>query len=481
MTDSMNLVGRLRAFEAGKAIRAASHLQVAIQPHALVISPLGMAGEDTTIHAIAIGPIGGPPQIRVVPDPRVRDEHYALITWLGEIVERYFQQRRTCGEFPQIWVSSGGSAGHLDILADRLRFTRDAPAIKRTGELLTYVTERMPIVGQQALLTATGALSAHYCTGQQEGEDEHLGVFLAWLDPPHDIDIRLAVERAERQVMGAKTDPEFDRNTLQPLLNAYNRTRKGGGTGAELKRRARAIEAQLCPIVQNIFAAVQRALGHLQGQFPAASILADLERCEAEAFASFMQARDNGYPLPYRDKPKAGAFKISERELAVQNTERGALYGDQVAQAKARLDGNIITGICGNVTATKTRTGKSLRRFDLKTQQSNLHLRRGDELALLRDARLRCVVEDVQRLGAVTRISFLVAAGMRCVGVPPLGSEIDLAPPPPDWFQLVRMRTKMAARLAETPWTHTEAAPPEQPAPTVARPSDLLAAVEMLR
>src|SRR5437763_1878929 len=100
MTDPIKLVGRLRAFEAGRAVRAASHLQVAIQPHALVICPLAMAGEDTTIHAIAIGPIGSPPQIRVVPDPRVRDEHYALIGWMGDIVERYFQERRLASEFP---------------------------------------------------------------------------------------------------------------------------------------------------------------------------------------------------------------------------------------------------------------------------------------------------------------------------------------------------------------------------------------------
>ncbi|MBL8806183.1 MAG: hypothetical protein JNN22_04985 [Rhodospirillales bacterium] len=480
MSDPIRLIGRLRAFEARRAIRVASHLQVSIEPHALVVCPLAMAGEDTTIHAVAIGGIGMPPQIRVVPDPRVRDEHYALIEWMGGVIESYYQERRRLGEFPQIWVSSGAAAGHLDILADRLRFTRNAPVVKRTGDLLTYVTERMPVAGQQALMTATGALSAHYCTGQQEGEDEHLGVFLTWLDPPAGIEIWRAIEIAERQIMGVKTDPEFDRTDLQPLLKAYNFARKTG-EAAQIRRRADAIEAHLAPLVGDIYASVQRALGFLQGRFPPAPVLAELVRCEAKEFFNFMNSRDNDYPLPYRDSPKAAAFKISERELAIQNTERGAIYGDRLAQARAQLSGKIVTGVCGGATITKTGPRKFDHRFYIDTAQTNLHVRRGDTLALLRDPRLLCIVEDVNRIGAVTRVSFLVDDGMRAVGMPPNGASVDLAPPPPDWFWLSRMRGKMASRLATPPWTHVQAPPPAQPDTTNIRPHRLLDAVENLR
>ena len=55
MADLMELIGRLRAHQDGRAICAATHRQVTIAPHALVIAPLAMAGEDTAIHAIAIG------------------------------------------------------------------------------------------------------------------------------------------------------------------------------------------------------------------------------------------------------------------------------------------------------------------------------------------------------------------------------------------------------------------------------------------
>ncbi len=478
--DLMELVGRLRAFQAGRAVRAATHRQVTIEAHALVIAPLAMAGEDTTIHAIAIGSVGGPPTIRVVPDPRVRDEHYELIAWMGTLIERYYAICRDNGDHPQIWVSSEAAAGHLDILADRLRFTRDAPAIKRTGELLTYVTERRPVSGQQALMTATGALAAHYCTGQQEGEDEHLGTFLTWLDPPAGVPITRAVELAEREVMGVKTDPEFDRRDLQPLLSAYNTARKNGATPIELKRRAAAIETKLSPIVQSIYEAAQRAIGYLR-DFPPAGILSDLAQRECEEFEGFMNARDNDMPLPYRDSAKAGAFKISEREFAASNLEQGSLYGDDMALARARLDGTVLAGRLTNHTQVKV-PRKTIHRFDVETVQTNLHLRNGDELALIADPRMRCVVEAVRRDGATTTVSFLVIKGMNAPGVPADGTAIDIGPPPPDWGQLWRNRKQMATRLRVTPWTHARGDLPAALAGTeIAEPNDLVAAVEALR
>jgi hypothetical protein len=480
MSDIMDLIGRLRAYRNGRAVRSATHCQVTIADHAMVIAPLAMAGEDTTIHAIAIGRVGGRPQIRVVPDPRMRDEHYGLIEWFGREIEAYFAACRAAGEHPQLWVSSSAAAGHLDILADRLRFTRDAPAIKRTGELLTYATERMPVAGQLALMTATGALAAHYSTGQQEGEDEHLGAFLTWLNPPKNVDIARAVELAERDVMGVKTNPEFDRTELQPLVSAYNRARSEKAKPAELRRRAAAIEAKLSPLVTAIYNAVQRALGYLR-DLPPAGALADLTAREREEFLDFMDARDNDMPLPYRDTPKSGAFKLAARELAASNVDAGALYGDDMALARGRLDGTVLSGRLTNHTAQKVPRTK-IHRFDVETAQTNLHHRAGDEIALVADPRLRCVVEGVRRAGATTTVSLRVTAGMRAVGVPAVGVIVDVAPPPPDWGRIWLSRRQMSKRLSVTPWTHSAGEqPPAQARPKVARPNDLAGAVERLR
>ena len=481
MADAIKLVAQLRAFETGRAVRVASHQQVVIQPHALVICPLAMAGEDTTIHAVAIREIDAEPQIRVVPDPRVRDDQYELVLWLGERIETYFQRCRAAGDFPQIWASSAAAAGHLDVLADRLRFVRDNPPVQRVGALLTYATERAPVTGQQALMTMTGALSAHYATGQQEGEDEHLGALLVWLDPPTDGGMHRAITIAEREVMGVKTDPEFDRDVLQPLVSRYHKSLESGAGTAQIQIRVAAIENALTPIVARIYDATQQGFAFLLGQFPRSGAVADLSEGEAYAFENFMLARDNGLPLPYRDTPKAGAFKIAEREHAAQAVESGAIYGDGVAQARARLSGDILSGLVRDVTVTRVGR-KNIHRFVVETAQTNLHMRQRDELAWLDDPRLRCVIEGVDKQDTLTRVQLRISAGMRSIGPPQNGAKLELAPPPPDRGQLGRERVKMASRLAVLPWTHRrDAALPAGAAHETVPPGDLLAAIEALR
>ena len=119
MAGELDLVARLLAYEGGQATRIVTHRLVDIRPDALVLCPLAMAGEDTTVHIVAIGRLGCPPEIYCVPDPRVRDDQYDLFAWLGTRIEAHFEASRRAGKYPQIWVSSGAVADHLDTLADR--------------------------------------------------------------------------------------------------------------------------------------------------------------------------------------------------------------------------------------------------------------------------------------------------------------------------------------------------------------------------
>src|SRR5207244_8294292 len=153
------------------------------------------------------GRVGQPPRILSVPNPRRRDKQFDLFGTLGADLESWFEQCRRSGTFPQIWVSSGAAAEHLDLLADRLRYNCVNANVKRFGELLSYATGRAPLAGQQALLTATGALKVHWSSGQQAAEDEHLGALLAWIDPPAGVPVLDAVAAAERVPRGVKTDP----------------------------------------------------------------------------------------------------------------------------------------------------------------------------------------------------------------------------------------------------------------------------------
>src|SRR5437762_444568 len=84
MAGEIDLLTRLLAYERRRAVRVASHRQVAIRPDALVVCPVAMAGEDTTVHAIALGSLGKRAEVFIVPDPRVREAQFQLFEWFGD-------------------------------------------------------------------------------------------------------------------------------------------------------------------------------------------------------------------------------------------------------------------------------------------------------------------------------------------------------------------------------------------------------------
>jgi hypothetical protein len=434
----------------------------------------------TTIHIAAIGSIGQHATVYGIPDPRMRDHQYELFTKLGAIIERYFQDCRAAGTYPQLWVSSTAAAHHLDILADRLRYNSQNQQVRRLGELLSYYAERYPLAGQQVLIPATSALSQHWATGQQVGEDEHLGALLTWLTPPRKGNVLAAVAQAECTPMGIKTDPEFDREVLAPLVRAYNVAKREGASRRMLESKATLIQAKLQPIVLTIYRATQRAIAFLcHSGLPPLPDLAALSRREGEEFAAFMLARDHGYPLPLRDSPKLATFKLSAREDAIKNMEAAIRRSDCVGRAYGLLTGDILAGEV--VAPMRLRLGprRFAYSFELVSSQRILRVRRRDELCWTDDPRLRVVVREIHRNGNMTRVSLEIIKGMVAIGLPRAGASLELMPEVPDWNRLMRTRVQLKERLSITPWTHTNNPMPQQRSRSA--PRDPLAAVEALR
>src|SRR5215216_1140534 len=106
-----------------------------------------MAGEDTATHIMAVGEINRDAEIFFVPDPRRRNDQNALFIQFGTRLETYFQACRDRNTYPQIIVSSGAAANHVDILSERLRFNKLNPQVRRVGELLAYPAEHYPVQG----------------------------------------------------------------------------------------------------------------------------------------------------------------------------------------------------------------------------------------------------------------------------------------------------------------------------------------------
>ena len=475
MADLLHVAARLRAIQNGQAVPIVSQRQVVIQPHARILTLLSMAGEDTSVHAAAVGGFGEPAQVYIVADPRRRDDQNALLRALLPLFEDYYARCRVAGTFPQIWVSSSGALGHLDTLADRLRFT-DEPDIRRLGELWTYAGERSPVAGQQALISASGALRLHYATGQQEAEDEHLLALLTWIEPPRGRDIFAAVATAEATPMGVKTDPLFDRSTLQPAITDFHSAK----SDAERALHQTRIKHMLEGVVRPIYTATQRAMALLvQPRWQANLALDEQAQQEGIEFERFMRSRDEGHFLPYRDSAKAGAMKIVARERAVTNVEAGMLRHDHAARERGVVKGSVLRGQL--VSVREYRLAPRLFEYDmvLSSHQDSLHLRPGDELWLMDGARLSLEITATERRGLVTWITGRVGIGKRTAKQMSAGLTLDFGPGASEWLGVGRALSQMSTRLMNAPWTHGDVLPLATPSQR-AKPANLRAAVEDL-
>jgi hypothetical protein len=165
MADDLELVARAEAFRRGRAVPMATHRRVAVQPDALVVCPLVLAGDDLQLHALGLGSIDGTLEVRSVADPRRWRDREPLFRWLHGRLEAYLMQCAARGSFPQLLVASDAAVSFLDLVSESIRTARD-PWLVRLGRLLAYATERAPLAGQQALLAATAVLREHWATGQ---------------------------------------------------------------------------------------------------------------------------------------------------------------------------------------------------------------------------------------------------------------------------------------------------------------------------
>jgi hypothetical protein len=111
--------------------------------------------------------------------------------------------------------------------------------------------------------------------------------------------------------------------------------------------------------------------------------------------------------------------------------------------------------------------------------QRVLRIRLRDELQWADDPRLRVIVTDINRSGRRTSIRCEILNGQRSIGLPEIGTVLEMIPSTPDWSRLIRERGNLKAKLGVTPWTHAQGEIPVLAARIA--PDDPLAAVEALR
>lgn len=476
MSDEIELVAKLIACSEGRAVPCATRRSAAVRGDAWALSTIALAGHDHTVQAVALGPIGGEPSVRVLVEPRPWAALREMLTWIARQVVPWFEDCARREVYPQLWVPSEGVAGHLELLADLHRFSTD-DTLRALGRCLAHLSERRPVEGQQSLAVATEALARHWTTGQPPEDDGHLGKLLAWIDRAEGVSLGDALAAAEALPAGNKTDPELDRAVIHPALEAISEARRKGTSGPLPEERY--VREAVEPLVRATWAETARASRVLaRGILPMPS-LNEMESREREVFAHWCDGNEKAIPMPLRDGAKGAAFRLVTREDAIEQLDAARVHEDAVARARAMSEGRVVEGTVSDLVVAKE--GRATRiTFVVETTQSLLRVRPGDTLCWLDDPRMEVAVLSVTRVGERTTLRARMTAGMRALPPPREGELRAWGPKPPSWRWLHMQRKQMKARLAVMPWTHIDGTPAATPAGRP-RPKDLLAAVEGLR
>lgn len=496
MTASYDTLLRLRAWHQGQAEVRVTCQQVRVQPHAMLLAPVKMAGEDVTIFACGWGGRGGPMQFDFVADPRNRDAEYALFARLGAVLARYFTWCQAHELHPQVWVASPAAVRLLDLLADRLRYAGTGPAAKpagvvRFGEHLTHLVQRATVPGNQTLLAATEVLGLHFATGQQPAEDIHLGAFLAWIDPPAGQPLEVAVAAAEATPTGVLAQPDTDNDELAGPVAAWNAARRRDAAPADLDALARPVGTVLRTVVTPIFGAIGAAIDAVErlGLPELASLdgrVAGEERT-FEGFMAYLERPDHRFAL--RDQPLPAALGLLEREAAAADLAAELALEDPLCRAQAASAGAALTAtLAGHQQTTEPSTGPTGRRsrrqvhtVTLRTTEADGRLRPGDTFRWIDNPGLVVQVEDFTTDAAGgLRVAARITGGFIRPGVPAVGTVLELVAAVPERWRFPAKRAKVRARLASgLPWPHD---PAQAPPAASGRPHpDPLAVVERLR
>lgn len=476
MSDEIKLVAKMVAWSEGRAVPCATRRSIAVREDAWALSTIALAGHDHTVQAVALGPIGGEPWVRVLVEPRPWAALREMLTWIAGHLVRWFADCARREVHPQLWVPSEGVAAHLDLLADLHRFSTD-DTLRALGRCLAPLTERRPVEGQQSLVVAPNALTQHWTTGQSPEDDRHLGKLLAWIDRAHGVSLADALAAAEQLPAGNKTDPELDREVIHPALEAISEARRKGASGPlpDEEHVREAVE----PLVRATWAETVRAAQVLEREVVPMPSLDEMEAREREVFAFWCDGNEKAMPMPLRDGAKAAAFRLVTREDALEQLSAARVHEDPVARARAMSEGRVLEGTVRAPAVVKE--GRTTRiTFALETTQSLLRVRPGDALCWLDDPRMEVTVLSVTRSGPCATLRVRMTAGMRALPPPREGELRTWGPKPPSWRWLHLQRKQMKARLAVMPWTHVDGTPPAMPSGRP-RPMDLLAAVEGLR
>jgi hypothetical protein len=369
-------------------------------------------------------------------------------------------------------------------VADDYRFFRHDLAIAASATAVTFFTERAPLSGQQAVAVLTDIFSHHSVPPLRPGQEHHLGAVLACHDVPKGEDVFARVTAAEQIPMGASTTPEFEDDVLAPLLARYHRVRERGANATTLALLAGEIRDALAPVVLRMLATTEEAVARIRrANLPPLPEVDAWVADEWRAFARFRQHVDKGGRIPRRDGAGRAVRELTRREARAEMLAASLACHDTFGRFRAVWLGEALEGrVIATQRASASGTARARVILEIATDQPNLRLRRGDDVAGRDVAAYTGNVVDVTRDLATggLRVRVRLAGGSRVPGPPAVGSVIAFVRGRPDPYRGHRTLRNISPKLQNLSWMQQPGAiPPARSRGTVS--ADPLAALEVFR
>ncbi|HXT87637.1 MAG TPA: hypothetical protein VN714_00090 [Trebonia sp.] len=489
----LTALARAAAATGGRALptKTVRHVHLADRPLVLVAAQL--AGEACAPLAVLVGDDRDKPRLLVVYEPRDRTQRFEFAAELAAImlpaIEGYIsagnhgddgsvERSEPYPDAPQLLVPNQPTASFLQLLGRSTRFRRTEgeyavrPSVPVLGRWLTYFSERAEVSPSSQLLPMTVVLADHWATGQSAAEDANLAALLAWISPPDGMTAREAARAAEDPVRcppaGPVTDPTFDNEVLEPILQAAHEAALTGDTAHLSRARAdmeRALRGQLEPT----WALMWRAIDLLRGLSPAAHVEPRWVNDRWSFTNQVAWLRDGGAPQARRDSAVAAARRLARLEREQQRLAVERAYDDPLVMAEHRMTGEAFAGdVVDADPARLDTTGKRpvLRPWITVATTDAVLFEPGAALrSPLRPAQ-QATVKDVVLTGrGVTQVVLELKGGMGRSLIPPPGS----VPAVGDNVTYTSLKDEFQhapkfPEIQDTPWTH--GGPPPEYVPT---------------
>jgi hypothetical protein len=470
-------VRRLASFAAGKPLAHGETLRVpkpgtSVQAKDILIVAFVRMGGESAPWGVAFGRPGRKPTVLSVAEPRTRDDVAAMMAeFAPELLTHFLNPRFNpdgrveahggkTPELParQIWLPNKAHLEMLHCLAYTYHRTKYAAeqhreALQALARLCGWLFREGQRIGQTVTMVATQVLSEAYTFPSDDVRQGHLGFLLAWHGAKGGRAARsAAADAAERESVSTSLDPEFERVTLAPLVEAFNEARRDDDR-AGMDKAARQIRSQVDGELLRRWKLTESAIEAIRDdrRRENTGVARLLKASQEEHFKQYLRIEqkfedaEDGPPFtpsPETDRhPAAAGSRYYVCASSAELRDRLLVHDDREMQAELVADGEAIAGVISRIESEKE--GKKTRVYWTVESDGRLplRLREGQTLCVIGCDRRHLEILDITQPDSLTnRFELEIVKGKTLEGDGLLkgddkrlkGMEVTLVLPPMD-------------------------------------------------